>query len=170
MPFAERNKEDRLPEAYLLFEVAGATYAVPASMVQFIEMVEKITRVPNAPDFVEGVVSARGQIIPVISVRKRFHMPPAPVDLRTRIIVIGLQERLIGMLVDTAREFIRINPDEILAPPEMITGQMVEYIEGVIRRKDRLLLIVNLQRLFTEPEQTAVVDSSLHVPETKETE
>jgi purine-binding chemotaxis protein CheW len=159
-----------MTEAYLLFEVAQAAYAVPSSTVQFVEMVEKITRVPNAPSFVEGVVSARGQIIPVISVRKRFHMEPAPINLRSRIIIVRVQDRLIGMLVDAAREFTRINTEEILPPPEMITGQIVEYIEGVIRRQDRLILVVNLQRLFSEAEQAAVVDPSLHVSDTAETE
>lgn len=155
-----------MPGAYLLFEIANATYAVPSEMVAFVEMIEKITWVPNAPDFVEGVVSLRGQIIPVISVRKRFHMEPAPVNVRTRLLVIRLKERLIGMMVDTAREFARIQDEAMLPPPETVSGRIVQYLDGVIQHKDRLILVVNLEQLFSEPDQSAISSQQFVEPDT----
>ncbi len=143
-----------MKEPFVLFQVGGATYGARSASIQQIEMVQSITRVPNAPGFVEGVVSVRGQVIPVISLRKRFHLEPAPLDLRSRIIVFLLDNRSIGTLVDTCREFIQIDTGQISSPPSDLTGPGAEYLEGIVNLKDRLILLVNLPRLLN-PEETA---------------
>jgi purine-binding chemotaxis protein CheW len=139
-------------ENYILFEIEGAAYAVRTSQVEMIEMVESITRVPNAPGFVEGVTAVRGQVVPVISVRRRFHMQPIPLDIRSRLVITRLENRLVGMLVDTAREFARITPDQIKAV-DSLSGQGSEYLDGVAAMPDRLVLLVNLERLLSIEEQ-----------------
>lgn len=145
-------------QPFILFEVAGATYAVPAEQVQQVEMLELLTRVPKAPNFVEGVTSIRGQVIPVVSLRRRFQMEEIEHGLRTRLIVIRLGERRIGMLVDSAREFLRIASEQILPPPEGLAGPGVEYLEGIVHLADRLILVMNLHRLFDVSEQQAFVE------------
>lgn len=151
-----------MQESYIVFEVAGASYAAPSVQVVMLEMVEAITRVPNAPEFVEGVAAVRGQIIPVISVRRRFHMQPIPLDLRARLVVIRLGERQVGILVDTAREFARISSDQI-HPADGLTGPGVEYLDGVAMLPSRLILLVNLERLlsFEDRQTLAARDNDL---------
>ncbi|MDH7571337.1 MAG: chemotaxis protein CheW, partial [Armatimonadota bacterium] len=109
-------------EAYILFDLAGATYAVPSRCVQQLEMVEQITPVPNAPDFVEGVVFSRGQVIPAVNLRRRFGFERIPFDLRTRMVVVRSQERVVGLIVDSAREFVRIPANALSPAPDTIAG------------------------------------------------
>src|SRR6188472_120349 len=93
---------------YVLFTVAGTTYALPSEQVRHMEMVEQVTPVPNAPPFVEGVVFSRGQVVPVVNLRVRFGFERAARDLRTRLLVVEAAGRMVGLMADEAREFITI--------------------------------------------------------------
>ena len=139
--------------SYILFSVSGTTYALPTADVRHMEMIEDITRVPNAPSFVDGVVFSRGQVVPVVNLRARFGFDRAPHDLRTRLIVVQAESRVIGLLVDVAREFVSIPPDAIQPPHEALAGMSGRYVEGVASIGDRLILILNLQRIlsFADP-------------------
>src|SRR3954452_19597977 len=95
-------------EPYVLFSLAGTAYAIPSTDVQRMEMVEHITPVPNAAPFVDGLVFSRGKVVPAINLRQRFGFDRAPYDLKTRLIVIAHADRLVGMVVDAAREFVTI--------------------------------------------------------------
>ena len=97
---------------YILFSVAGTTYALPSSEVRHMEMVEQVTAVPNAPPFVDGVVFSRGQVVPVVNLRARFGFERARYDLRTRLLVVAGGGPPVGLLVDDAREFVTI-PDAV---------------------------------------------------------
>jgi purine-binding chemotaxis protein CheW len=139
--------------SYILFTVAGTTYALPTGDVRHMEMIEEITRVPNAPSFVDGVVFSRGQVVPVVNLRARFGFDRAPYDLRTRLVVVQSASRAIGLVVDAAREFVAIPPDTIQPPHEALAGMSGRYVEGVASIGDRLILILNLERIlnFGEP-------------------
>jgi len=132
------------PETYILFELAGTSYAVPSSSVQQVQMVEQITPVPNAITVVEGVVYTRGRVIPAINLRVRFGFGKVPFDLRSRLVVVNVAGRVVGLLVDTAREFVRIPASSIQPPPEGITGLSGKYLEGIASISGRLILILNL--------------------------
>jgi purine-binding chemotaxis protein CheW len=133
---------------YILFTVAGTTYAVPSADVRHMEMVEDITRVPNAPPFVDGVVFSRGQVVPVVNLRARFGFERVPHDLRTRLIVVQATTRMVGLVADAAREFVSI-PAAIIQPPhEALAGMSGRYVEGVASVGDRLVLILNLPRIL----------------------
>src|SRR5512142_3428236 len=93
-------------DTFIVFTVAGTAYAVRSGDVQHMEMIEGVTRVPNAPPFVDGVVFSRGQVVPAVNLRARFGFERAPVDLRTRLIVVQSDGRSVGLLVDSAREFV----------------------------------------------------------------
>src|SRR5688572_32070380 len=96
---------------YILFSVAGTSYALPSRDVAHIEMVETITRVPNAPPFVDGVVFSRGEVVPAVNLRARFGFERAPADVRTRLVIVKDDERAVGLIVDAAREFAEIQDD-----------------------------------------------------------
>ena len=134
--------------SYILFTVAGTTYALPSGEVRHVEMIEDITRVPNAPSFVDGVVFSRGQVVPVVNLRARFGFERAPYDLRSRLIVVQSGARLIGLVVDSAREFVNIPPDAIQAPHEALAGMSGRYVEGIASIGDRLILTLHLSHIL----------------------
>jgi purine-binding chemotaxis protein CheW len=134
--------------AYILFGVAGTTYALSSQHVRHMEMVEQITAVPNAAPFVEGVVFSRGQVVPVLNLRVRFGFERAPRDLRSRLIVVDIAGRTVGLLADDAREFVTIPDDSIRPPSEAIGGLSGNYLDGVATIADRIVLILNLTHLL----------------------
>ena len=135
-------------EAFILFELNQTTYGVRSRYVQQIEMIEQVTPVPNAPPAIEGVVFARGQVIPALNLRPRFGFEKTPFDLRSRLIVVNNGSRVVGMIVDTAREFMNIPATAIGPPPESITGLSGNYLEGIATLNDRLILILNLDEVI----------------------
>lgn len=135
-------------ESYVLFELAGATYALRSDDVVQLDMIAAPTPVPNAPPFVEGVVSVRGQVIPAVSLRTRFGFDRAEHDLRSRLIVVRSHGRTVGLVVDSAREFASIPADGIGPLPEGIGGASRRYLRGVAQRGDRLVLVVDVPELL----------------------
>jgi len=133
---------------YILFQLGNATYGVPSGIVRQLEMIETITPVPNSPNFVEGVVLSRGQVIPAVNLRVRFGLEKIPFDLRTRLIVVGIGERTVGLIVDTAREFVSIPPDAIHPPPETLSGIAERYLDGVALLGDRLILLLDVEKVL----------------------
>jgi len=155
--------EPVVAETYVLFELAGTAYAVPSNMVQQVQMVEQITPVPNAVPVVEGVVYTRGRVIPALNLRVRFGFEKIPFDMRSRLIVVNVAGRTVGLLADTAREFVRIPASSIEPPPEGISGLSGKYLQGIASVKGRLVLVLRLvevidigdmDALVTEPQQT----------------
>ena len=135
-------------EPFILFELAGTTYGVRSQSVRQVELVEQITPVPNAPPALEGVVFSRGQVLPVINLRARFGFEKVPHDMRTRLLVVTAGNRLIGIIVDTAREFISI-PNSLIQPPnEAISGTRGKYLEGIATLDERLILILRLDEVI----------------------
>lgn len=135
-------------ESFILFEIAGTTYAVRSSLVQQVQMIDHVTSVPNAIPVVEGVVHARGRVIPVLNLRIRFGFQKIPFDLRARLVVINLAGRAVGLVVDTAREFVHIPDASIESPPEGITKLSGKYLEGIATVKERLILILNIEQVI----------------------
>jgi purine-binding chemotaxis protein CheW len=147
--------EQAASEPYILFELAGTTYGVPSRAVQQVELVEHITSVPNASPAVEGVTFSRGQVIPALNLRLRFGFEKRPHDLRTRLIVVNAGGRVIGLIVDSAREFISIPSSAIQPPNEAISGLKGRYLEGIATLGDRIILILSLDEAIRMAESAA---------------
>lgn len=135
-------------ESYVLCEVAGATYAVRSDEIQQLEMVGQLTPVPNAPPFVDGVVSVRGQVVPAISLRARFGFARAAHDVRSRLLVVRSGARTVGLLVDSAREFAAIPADAVKPPPDGIVGLSGRYLRGLAELGERLVLVLDVPELL----------------------
>jgi len=135
-------------EPFILFELAGTTYGVRSHFVQQIEMIHDVASVPNAHPAVEGVVLVRGQVIPALNLRTRFGFEKIERDLRSRLVVINSGKRVVGLIVDTAREFLKIPAESIEPPPEALTGLSGHYLEGVAAIGERLILILNLDAVL----------------------
>ena len=140
-------------DTFILFSVAATTYALRSADVQHMEMVEHVTRVPNAAPFVDGVVFSRGQVVPAVNLRARFGFERVPYDIRTRLIVVQSAGRHVGLVVDEGREFLRVPAGAIQPPQDALAGLSGRYIEGIVSVNDRLILVLNLAELLnvTEP-------------------
>jgi purine-binding chemotaxis protein CheW len=135
-------------DSYVVFELAGASYALRSDDVQQLEMVVAPTPVPNAPPYVDGVVAVRGQVIPAVSLRVRFGFPRQSYDVRTRLIVVRAHGRTVGLIVDSAREFASIAPESIEPLPNGIGDMSGRYLRGIAHKGDRLLLLVDVTELL----------------------
>lgn len=131
-------------QPYVLFELSGTAYAVPSRDVQRMEMVEHVTPVPNAPPFVDGVVFSRGKVVPAVNLRRRFGFDRASFDLKTRLIVVAHRDRSVGLVVDSAREFVTIPAAAIQPPPEAMAGTSGRYLCGVATVGGRVVLVLDV--------------------------
>jgi purine-binding chemotaxis protein CheW len=137
---------------YILFTVAGTSYALPSQDVAHVEMIDQVTRVPNAPAFVDGVVFSRGQIVPAINMRARFGFDRAPLDLASRLLVVQSHGRSVGLLVDACREFLNVPASAIHPPGEALAGLSAQYVDGVATIGNRLIVVLGLDRLLGSTE------------------
>jgi purine-binding chemotaxis protein CheW len=110
-------------------------------------MVEQVTGVPNAAHFVDGVVFSRGQVVPALNLRARFGFEKVPYDLRTRLLVVQHDSRTVGLLVDTAREFLAIDESAIEPPATSLSGLSGRYVSGIANVGGRLVLILDLEAI-----------------------
>jgi purine-binding chemotaxis protein CheW len=134
------------------FRIGRETFGLPISLVREIVRVPEITAVPNAPDYIEGVINLRGRIIPVVDLRKRFGEKSFEPNKKNRIVVVELESRAIGLLVNSASEVLRIPPSEIEEPHNVFKEGELNYITGVGKLKGRLVILLDLARVLQRGE------------------
>ncbi len=130
------------------FEVSGEEFAVDILAVQEINRMMDLTRVPQSPPEVEGVINLRGKIIPVLDLRRKFGMGSAERTEANRIIVVDVNNKVLGFIVDRVHEVLRISPDIVEPAPAMACSISSDFISGVAKLQDRLIILLDLQRLF----------------------
>jgi len=135
------------------FTIGEEEFGVNILQVQEIIRMLDITKVPKAPEFVEGVINLRGKVIPIIDLRKRFGMPPKVRDKSSRIIVVELDNTVVGFIVDAVLEVLRLPAATVEPPPPAVAGLDAEYISGVGKLDDRLLILLDLNRLLSRDEK-----------------
>ncbi len=152
------NNQNELNELLQLvsFKIGGEEFGIDILKVQEINRMMQITKVPNAPFFVEGVVNLRGRIIPVVNLRTRLNMEKIDEDNRTRIIVVDLTGITIGFVVDEVNEVLRIPKSITEPPPAMVAGIDSDYITAVGKLEDRLLILLDLEKVFSVEETKAL--------------
>ncbi len=131
------------------FEVGKEEFAVDILGVKEINRMMRLTAVPQSPPEVEGVVNLRGRIIPVLDVRRRFGLPAAERSEHSRIVVVEVHGRVIGFIVDRVHEVLRISSRIVEPPPAMACSERADFIAGVGKLEDRLLILLDLGRVFT---------------------
>jgi purine-binding chemotaxis protein CheW len=136
--------------SYVVFKIGETFYGIKSKYIQQIEMVENITLVPNAPPYVDGVTLSRGKVIPVINLRARMGLERISYDIKTRMIVIKIEDKEVGLIVDSAREYISIPSDKIQESFENIFGISDKFLEGIANLGDRLILILNPKEILKE--------------------
>jgi purine-binding chemotaxis protein CheW len=135
------------------FNIGQEEFGLGIQSIQEINRMVDITRVPNSPEFVDGVINLRGKVIPIINLRKRFGFPPRESDRNTRIIVVELSGMVVGFIVDSVSEVLRIPKNITEPPPAIVAGIGSEYITAVAKLENRLLILLDLERILLEKEK-----------------
>ncbi|KGX88617.1 chemotaxis protein CheW [Pontibacillus marinus] len=146
---SELNGQD---EKIIVFQLKDEEFGVPVQQVGSIERMQHITRVPSTPDFVKGVINLRGVVTPIIDLRTRFDLHSKEHDESTRIIIVHYNDMEVGLIVDSANDVIDIPKEAIEPPPEVVGTVEAEYIQGVAKLERRLLILLDLQKVFSSEE------------------
>jgi purine-binding chemotaxis protein CheW len=134
------------------FRIGNETYGVRIGSVREIVRVPEITAVPSAPDTIEGVINLRGKIIPVMDLRKRFGLTEITKDKKNRILVVELDNKLLGLIVNSASEVLKIPPSDVEAPGSVFADGESGYVTGVGKFKGRLIILLDISKLLHRPE------------------
>jgi len=134
------------------FRIGNETFGVRIGSVREIVRVPEITAVPSAPETIEGVINLRGKIIPVMDLRKRFGQSEIQPDKKNRILVVELEKKLVGLIVNAASEVLKIAPSEIEAPGNLFAEGESSYVIGVGKLKGRLIILLDIAKLLHRPE------------------
>jgi purine-binding chemotaxis protein CheW len=143
------------------FRIGNETFGVPINLVREIVRVPDISAVPDAPDYVEGVINLRGRIISVIDLRKRFGETKIESNRKNRILVTDIERRVVGLIVDAASEVLRVALDDIEAPPEVFGDNELKYVTGVGKLNGRLVILIDLTKILQKGEFKRLGDISI---------
>ncbi len=134
------------------FRLAAEKYAIDIMRIKEIIRPQKLTSVPRAPAFVDGMINLRGTVIPVIDLRRRFGLEPTEPDRRSRIIICAIFNRFVGLMVEEVTEVRRYYRHEVKPPPEFIRGTESEFFLAICQREDDLVMVIDLEKLFSSGE------------------
>ncbi|MFA8437482.1 chemotaxis protein CheW [Pueribacillus sp. YX66] len=142
----------------VIFQLKDEEYGVDVQQVQSIERMLHITRVPKMPDFVKGVINLRGIVTPIIDLKERFSIETTDYTNSTRIIIVQVVDKEVGLIVDSANDVIDIPTDKIEQPPEVVGRIESDYIRGVAKLDERLLILLNLNKVLNAEELSAIAN------------
>lgn len=142
------------------FRIGRETFGLPIAIVREIVRVPEITSVPNAPEYIEGVINLRGRIIPVVDLRKRFGEKVIEPSKKNRIVVVEMETRAIGLIVNSASEVLKIPPSEIEAPHTVFQEGELNYITGVGKLRGRLVMLLDLSKILQRGELRRLEDAA----------
>lgn len=146
------EEDGAIDDMYLTFELGDEIYGIGIKYVTEIVGIQNITEVPDMPNFVKGVVNLRGQVIPVVDVRLRFHMEEREYDERTCIVVVNIDDVQLGLVVDTVNEVMTISSSSISPPPKVAAANSAQYIKGMGKIGDSVKILLDGQKLLFENE------------------
>lgn len=138
------------------FRLGNEEFSLDILRVQEIIRHMELTRVPKTPDFVEGVINLRGRVIPVLDLRRRFGLPADAKTSETRIIVVDVDNKTVGLKVDAVSEVLRLPADTVEPAPAIVTGAESDYIKGVGKLDGRLLILLDVERILSRTERDAL--------------
>lgn len=135
---------------YVVFKLNQEYYGLPIEKVISIEKIGEITRIPNAPDYIKGVINLRGEVIPVVNLKKKLNIGDNELNTNSRIIVVNEDEMVVGLVVDFSSEVLEIDREDIDKPPETKDNQLIEYISGIGKTSDRLIILLDLLKILMD--------------------
>jgi purine-binding chemotaxis protein CheW len=146
----------------IIFKLGDEEFGVDILQVKEIEKLDQeVTRVPKAPAFVEGVINLRGEIVPIVDLRKRFGLTQKPITSESRVVIVEINDNLIGMMVDAVIEVIRVNVSSIEPTPQITKGVDAYFLNGVAKIDERLIVLLNLERALSAEESRELKETNL---------
>jgi purine-binding chemotaxis protein CheW len=140
----------------VVFQLGAELYGVDIARVHEIIRLQSITRVPRAPSFVEGVINLRGKVIPVVDLRRRFGLPLAEHTRATRTVVVEIGDQVVGIIVDSVSEVLRVSTSTIEPPSPVVAGIDSEYLQGIAKLPERLVILLDLDRVLAREERRTI--------------
>ena len=147
---------DSQKDKFLTFKIADEEFAIPIAHVIEIVGIQKITEVPDMPDFVKGVINLRGKVIPVMDVRLRFKLPAVAYDDRTCVVVVSVGDVTIGLVVDTVSEVVDIPESNVSPPPRFASSASGRYVSGMGKIGEAVKIIIDAEKLLRDDELAAL--------------
>ncbi|MCE8031230.1 chemotaxis protein CheW [Halomonas daqingensis] len=141
---------------FLVFSLGDEEYAIDILKVQEIRGYENVTRIANAPDFIKGVTNLRGVIVPIVDLRIKFHLDKVEYGGQTVVIVVNVEDRVVGIVVDGVSDVMTLSPDQIKPAPEFGVTLSSDFLSGLGSLDDRMLVIVDIDKLLTSDEMELV--------------
>lgn len=139
---------DQSIRQFVGFRIGDEDYAIAITKIQEIILMKPITRLPDEHDAIEGLINLRGNVIPVVNLRKRFGLPAREFDDETRTVVVNTHDKTVGCVVDEVTQVMRVAADQIQPVPLSVSGNSRRFISGITRLDERLLIILDIDRLF----------------------
>jgi len=138
------------------FRIGSEEFGISIMKVQEIIRMQEITKVPQMPDFIEGVINLRGNVIPIVDLRKRFNLLITEKTNESRIVVVSVLDRVMGIIVDGVSEVLRLSDDQIEPPPQVISNIGREYIKGIGKLDKRLLILLEIDKILSSEEHSLI--------------
>ncbi len=138
------------------FRLANEEYGLDIMHVQEIILMGDITEIPEVPDYVCGLINLRGRVIPILDLRKRFHLEAGMTTEHTRIIVLNTSGSTYGIVVDSVNEVLRIQPDQVETPPKGVTGMDSAYIKGLLKLEECIMILLDINKIMTREDEMAI--------------
>jgi purine-binding chemotaxis protein CheW len=148
---------DEMAGKYLTFWTDNQLFGIPISDVVQIVGVQKITPIPEFPDYAKGIIDLRGSIIPIIDVRLRLHKQEIPYNEHTCIIVTNIQKNLVGLIVDAVDEVTQIEDEKISEPPKIATDVTNSYLTGIAKLEEKVVLLLDSEKILRNEELADIV-------------
>jgi purine-binding chemotaxis protein CheW len=149
-----------MEERLVVFELNGEAYGIDVTCVQSIISMQPIHVVPGAPAFIEGIINLRGAVIPVVDLRTRFNMPFPAQDHKSVIVIVELSHLRLGLIVDKVTDVTKMAREEIEPPSPLLTSLETAYLRGIGKVKERLVILLDLGRVFSLEEQTGLMQTA----------
>ena len=144
-------------QKFAVFKISDEAFGIEIGRVVEIIRVQKVFSIPGLPDFLTGVMSVRGVVIPLIDLRRRFGMEPA--GKKERIIIVRFEREKMGFLVDEIKDILSLSAEEITRPPSIFKGFKTEYITGLGKKDDSIIIVLNIDNLLTSEEKIKLKES-----------
>jgi purine-binding chemotaxis protein CheW len=141
---------------YVIFKLGSEEYGIYIMNVREITEFKETTKIPNAPSFIDGVINLRGSVIPVINLKKRFNLEETDIKRNSRIIIVTMNEKQVGFIVDDASQVLTLKEEDIDNPPEIIAGVDRKYIVGIGKVDEKIIILLDLAEVFSKEEKREI--------------
>lgn len=144
-------------QKFTVFKIAGEDFAIAIERVQEILKLQKVFSIPGLPEFLSGVMNVRNTVIPLMDLRRRFGKKPS--GTKERIILVRVEQERLGLLVDSVHEILSLLPEEVINPPSIFKGFKTEYLKGLGKKDERVIILLNIDNILTAEEKIQLKES-----------